>query len=390
MAWYWSGFALHLFDPAAAIGAYRKAIELDPDFVTAHLNLAYLLRIRGRHEESLVPARRAVELDSRHPGGWKNVVAALRGLKRFEEIEEPLRKACELGPDDLENWYAIGMVRSEQGRTDEAIAALREAARLDPKHPFAANNLARLLVQKGDRQAAEKLFQRCACGRPRSRLHAAVNLGALLIESGRDREAVDAIVKGLRPGLSRRRTSSSSSGASPGPLPVPATGSAPRRACGACVELAPDDAEAWCDLGAALEHLHRYEEACAATVRATSSAPSARTGSTRARNGSNSARARRSRSGSCSRSRRVRSSTPPGRRRSSSQRWPSRGDSTSPPSGCSTAAVSGGSARVLVSPAGRPDPGRARRVYGSPQAKARRPASRGTRERNGVGSHSAG
>jgi tetratricopeptide (TPR) repeat protein/tRNA A-37 threonylcarbamoyl transferase component Bud32 len=263
VAWYWSGFALHLFDPDAAIAAYKKAIELDSSSVMAHMNLAYLLRTRGRHEESLAPARRAVELDPNHPGAWKNVVAALRGLKRFDEIEVPLAKACEVAPDDLENWYALGMVRSEQGRADDAIAALTEAARLDPAHPFVANNLGRLLVQKGDRPGAEKAF-RVAIESPQVAPHAAVNLAALLTQAGRHREAADAIVRGLRPGLTasheldlQRRLAAAAR----------KTGDWPRveASLRRVVELDPEDPGAWCDLGDALARLHRYEDALAAT-----------------------------------------------------------------------------------------------------------------------------
>jgi tetratricopeptide (TPR) repeat protein len=264
VAWYWSAFAVHLFDPDAAIASYCKAIEIDASFLTAHLNLAYLLRTRGRHEESLAPARRAVALDPAHPGAWKNVVAALRGLKRYDEIEEPLERCRQLAPEDLETWYAIGMVRSDQGRTDEAIAALRAAVRLDPKHPFAANNLARLIVGR-DGAEAEKLF-RVALESSLVAPHAAVNLGAMLIDERRHREAVEVVSRGLGPGLPasleldlRRKLAIAAAGAS--------DWTRAEAALARVVELAPDDAQAWCDLGTALGRLHRHQDALAATLR---------------------------------------------------------------------------------------------------------------------------
>lgn len=50
------------FDPDAAYGYVRKALELDPQLVGAHVNLAVILQFQGRCEEALAASARALEL----------------------------------------------------------------------------------------------------------------------------------------------------------------------------------------------------------------------------------------------------------------------------------------------------------------------------------------
>src|SRR5690606_19260939 len=65
-AWFWSGYAVAGFDRGRAIAAYRRAVELQPDFGLALLNLGAQLEANGGSDaEAEAITRRALALRPR-------------------------------------------------------------------------------------------------------------------------------------------------------------------------------------------------------------------------------------------------------------------------------------------------------------------------------------
>lgn len=120
------GFAYaRMNKPAEAFAAYRKALELDPECVSAHLNLA---------------------------------VAYVQAGK-LAEAEAHYRKALP-GRPTAETHNGLGYVLGRQGRSDAAIAEFEQAIAIDPKYAPAYNNLADALARAGKLAEAEQTYQR--------------------------------------------------------------------------------------------------------------------------------------------------------------------------------------------------------------------------------------
>lgn len=101
---------------------YRQVLELEPDWIEAHINLGVALYQLGRVEEARKEFAAAVELDP------------LSGISR----------------------YNLGCVLEEQGRIDEAIEHLCRAARAMPAHADVHFNLALAYEKRGDRELARR------------------------------------------------------------------------------------------------------------------------------------------------------------------------------------------------------------------------------------------
>ena len=125
-----SGYRKLVFehDPSGAERDYLKAIELKPDYATAHQWYAELLIVTRRWEEALAEIERAVELD-------------------------PLAPAPNM---------ILCMSLSLNGRSDEAIAVIERTLDRFPKLLLAAWIRAITLVTKGDLVAAGPAFDRMA------------------------------------------------------------------------------------------------------------------------------------------------------------------------------------------------------------------------------------
>ncbi len=121
---------IYEWDWAGAERAFNRALELDPNYATAHQWYAEYLRTMGRHDEAIREMKRALELDPVsliiNAGlGWCYYYA-----RQFDLAIEPCRKALELEPD-------FGMARScllnaylQAGAVDELIAERQRFARL--------------------------------------------------------------------------------------------------------------------------------------------------------------------------------------------------------------------------------------------------------------------
>ncbi|CAO3435886.1 tetratricopeptide repeat protein [Azospirillum endophyticum] len=72
---------------ADSVIAFRNALSLVPDFLSAALNLGIALAATNRTEAALVPLRHAVRIDPAHPSPRDTLILALRSLGRADEAD---------------------------------------------------------------------------------------------------------------------------------------------------------------------------------------------------------------------------------------------------------------------------------------------------------------
>lgn len=109
-----------------AIGAFEKAMALQPDDAALSFNAAFVLQRAGNHERAMVLMRQAIALDPK------------------------LDRA----------WYGLGISLAHVGRSEEAVAKFREAARLQPFNPYAGYHLAAVLFKLGRRDEMRAEYER--------------------------------------------------------------------------------------------------------------------------------------------------------------------------------------------------------------------------------------
>jgi serine/threonine-protein kinase len=127
---------IHDWDWDAADREFRRAIELNPSYATAHQWYAWLHLARGRTDEAVASVRTAVAIDplsvsARRGLGWILVYA-----RRPDEAVEHLRRALGLDPTASETHRVLGMALIGCGRPDEAVEALEEAADLSSRAAY--------------------------------------------------------------------------------------------------------------------------------------------------------------------------------------------------------------------------------------------------------------
>ena len=112
------------FDKAAE--QYRRAIELQPNFASAHNRLGITLNKLGQHAEATQQFEKALELTPNEAFLLNNLGFSLFLENKCDEAESRIRRALELKPDFARARTNYALVLAKLGRYDEAYETLRK------------------------------------------------------------------------------------------------------------------------------------------------------------------------------------------------------------------------------------------------------------------------
>ena len=139
---------------------FRRAIELDPQYVWAHQWYALFLGVMGRHQESFVEIKRALDIDP--TSVQMNMVhGILLYLARFyERAVEELSKALELEPQHVLATAHLGFAHLECGRHEVALALLERSAEMAGNVPFFVQGIGFVHASAGRKDLAHGVLAR--------------------------------------------------------------------------------------------------------------------------------------------------------------------------------------------------------------------------------------
>ena len=127
---------------AEAEAAFRRAVELDPNFVVAQVHLAGVLGRMARWDEA-APLYRSASERAQDAPTLVLIADALQSQQRWNDSEEILRRALQLDPRSPGALFLMGRLHSVNRRYVEAAAVLKTAAEVNPKSFVVRNVLAR-------------------------------------------------------------------------------------------------------------------------------------------------------------------------------------------------------------------------------------------------------
>ena len=139
---------------------YRKAIELNSNYATAHQWLSGLLLWSGRIAEALGHAKEAVRLDPLSAIVNASLGDVLEGAGRFADAETYYRRAVAIDPAMAGGYARIGTLDAYAlNRLAEAVPFVKSAETLDPGDPENAILRAAVLIDLGDVSEAIRLIE---------------------------------------------------------------------------------------------------------------------------------------------------------------------------------------------------------------------------------------
>jgi superkiller protein 3 len=108
-----------------------KAVELNPDNGSAHINLGHMLEVRGGHrEEAKAELLKGLDLSPKSSDGHNVYGVILAREGRMEEAISELQKGVDLAPRSAECRFNLGRALAANNRFADAVPQFEAAAGL--------------------------------------------------------------------------------------------------------------------------------------------------------------------------------------------------------------------------------------------------------------------
>ena len=183
----------------AAVEAYRAVLKRDSRYALAYAGLGDALFQLGRYEAAVDALSMAVEIQPGLPFAGKLYVLmgrAARALGQLDSAEEHFRRAMAIEPDEAAALLDLAGVLRTQGRRDEADALMNRARELRPGDSAHLQNIAEALRKEQRHDEALAAYREVLAVSPGFAL-AHAGMGDTLFRMERYEESLDAITQAL-------------------------------------------------------------------------------------------------------------------------------------------------------------------------------------------------
>jgi tetratricopeptide (TPR) repeat protein len=147
---------------AASEKEFRRAIELNPGYPTAHHWYGHYLMAMGKMDGALAEMRKAQERDPLSLAINTGVGWALYQARRYDEAIAQYRTTLEMEPNFVLAHCMLGMAYEETRRYAEAIAEFQRALTIVPDYPLALCRLGQTYAASGNRKEATRIIDQLA------------------------------------------------------------------------------------------------------------------------------------------------------------------------------------------------------------------------------------
>ncbi len=147
------------WDFAGAENSFKRAIEINPNYATAHQWRAENFVVLKRFDEAMESMRRALEVDPfsliiNAEVGW-----VLHHAGRYEEASLQLQKTIDLDPNFVRTHFFLGRVYEQRKMFLEAITETRKAIEISGGNALFRASLAHIYAKSGQMDDAKKILR---------------------------------------------------------------------------------------------------------------------------------------------------------------------------------------------------------------------------------------
>src|SRR5437899_12506370 len=146
--------------PADAQKYFEQALESDPKFAVARLNMGICLLAQQKLESARAALEKAARQLPKNAFAWYNLGLAQKDLGESEKGIAAFQHVTEIAPSEADAYYFVGYLYSQMQKYDEAIVAFQKGLALNAFHASSEFGLARALQRKGDAAAAREHLAR--------------------------------------------------------------------------------------------------------------------------------------------------------------------------------------------------------------------------------------
>jgi TolB-like protein/Flp pilus assembly protein TadD len=184
------------FDLEQSLKEFERAIQLNPNYATAHQWSAGSLAALGQFDRAIAEGKRAVELDPLSLIINTDLGTDYFIARRYDEAIAQFRKTIEMDPRFYRAHVVLGRVWQLKGQLNEAIAEYRKALELNDD-PFVLASLGQAYARAGQREEALRILARLS-EEAKSRYVPAYSFALMYLAFGEKERAIDEMERAYR------------------------------------------------------------------------------------------------------------------------------------------------------------------------------------------------
>lgn len=147
------------WDFAGAENRYKHALDLNPNYSTAHHWYGWLLFYKGRMDEGLIELKRAQELDPLSLVINSSVAWGYYANSEYEKAIEQCKKALEIDPNFAYVYSVLGKVYVQKPLFGDAIEEFQKAIDLSGTSPQYSAELGHAYALAGKTEEAHRILE---------------------------------------------------------------------------------------------------------------------------------------------------------------------------------------------------------------------------------------
>lgn len=119
-----------------AMGAFKKALKINPNLARAWANIGLALYNLGRYKESITAFEKAIKINPRLVEAHSNLGELLFNLGNLKGASKEVKKALDINLKYAEAWILRGRIKIEEQLYDSAAESFEKAIALDLGNPL--------------------------------------------------------------------------------------------------------------------------------------------------------------------------------------------------------------------------------------------------------------
>lgn len=119
--------------PLDAIANFQRAIRVKPDYIPAHLALAYTYELIPNHVQAEAEFKRVLELDPQDATARYNLAFVYLNEQRTNEAREIFQQILTADPNSAQAHFGLGSTLAAEKHYDEAIREYNAAVKINPR-----------------------------------------------------------------------------------------------------------------------------------------------------------------------------------------------------------------------------------------------------------------
>ncbi len=173
----------------AAQKSYAKAIELNPNFSDAYYNQGVLLLKLGDLAQAQSSLEKSLSFNPKNAAVYGQMAQIFLQKADYPQAINYLQKRLLLQPNHLDSWHYLGMAYLTLNQLEDAVHSFEKVLQFTHQHPECYEHLAIAYLKLDDKEKALTYFLRQL--EVQQTANAAYNIGVLLIEKGRHKDAIE-------------------------------------------------------------------------------------------------------------------------------------------------------------------------------------------------------